>query len=235
VEVELHPFFTSFAPPASVAHSVNPCTHLKSQSAHPSRSLSPYSLSNSHSQTRQASLTSTAPVVQTLSDPPTAVSNVYNLQVSVQSSTALHFPPYVQIAYIFPTENYIQISSLPCMPHVPPISSSTLPLQQFVASSANQASARNDICSTVLPLPYFLSFRRPYLTSPVSVLPFKQHSHYTRRHKFNPTILHSMLSSKLVQHCRTDGRTDGQTDDSPHGSNMSLHNYLHGTASVLKS
>jgi len=162
VEVELQPFFTSFTPLASTAHSVNPCPHLKSQSVHPARSLSLYSLSYSHSHIHKASLT-TAPVVQTLSDPPTAVSNVYSLQVSVQSATALHFPLYAQISYIFPTENYIHTSSLSCMPHVPPISSSILPLQQFVASSAIQASARSDICSTVLLLPYFLPFRRPYL------------------------------------------------------------------------
>jgi len=163
VEVELHPFFTSFTPPVSAAHSVNPCPHLKSQSVHPARSLTLYSLSYSHSQTRQARLTSTVPDVLTLSDPPNAVSDVYNLQVSVQSASAPHFPLYFQIAYIFQTENYIQISSLSCISDVPPISSSILPIEKFVASSTNQASARNDICSTVLLLPCFLSFRRPYL------------------------------------------------------------------------
>jgi hypothetical protein len=218
VEVEFHPFFTSFTPPVSAAHSVNPCPHLKSQSVHTARSLSLYSLNYSHSQTRQASLTSTVPVIQTLSDPPTAVSKVYSLQVSIQSASALHFPLYAQIAYIFPTENYIQISSLPIMSHVPPISS-ILPLEQFVASSANQVLVMTSAISPWYCLTFSLSdaltsLSSPYLTSPVLVLPFKQHSHYTRRHKSNPTTPHSMPSSKPTQHCRTNEWTDGRT--TPH-------------------
>ena len=81
------------------------------------------------------------------------------------------------------------------------------------------------VMTSALPSCYFLtsslsdaltSLNSHYLTSPVSVLPLKQHSHYTRRHKFNPTTPHSMPSSKPVQHCRTDGRTTPHTDQTCH-------------------
>jgi hypothetical protein len=158
VEVELHPLFTSFTPPVSAAHSVNACPHLKSQSVHPARSL--------------PLLTELFPLTNSPGQPDincTCRSNAQRPahcdQQRIQSASIRTVRHCIALSALCPNppEKYVQISSLPCMPHVPPISSSILPLQQFVAGSANQASARNDICSTVLLLPYFLPFRRPYL------------------------------------------------------------------------